>query len=322
MIATRAYDQISAPPPTPFLPVQSELQYLSRWEYAIQDGLKISSLDFEFRKDVTLGYKNNQPVLDFGFILSGTYIHRVKVPRLSKQKFVGNDGTSGIVYFPFSEGELVIPGQTFIRVIHIHLSLSIFHDLFSNETEYVPEGLKPILHGTVNQPYAFLTGMSLKVRSTLDSLIQGPSPGIPASLFYQGAALDLMAEQIARANNCPSHLETIRCDDQNQIIRARDLMIRDLVFPPTLKQLSKKTGLNINKLQQGFNLLYGISVNKYLQQCRMKEANRLFHETDMNVGQIAAAVGYTNASHFGSAYKKHFGILPKKHLNCIRERLV
>ncbi len=68
----------------------------------------------------------------------------------------------------------------------------------------------------------------------------------------------------------------------------------------------------MNKLQQGFRCLYGVSVFQYLQSFRVKEANRLFHETDMNVSQAAFAVGYTNVSHFSRAYKKHFNTLPKK----------
>jgi len=163
--------------------------------------------------------------------------------------------------------------------------------------------------------------MSLSVRSCLSRLINGPALGAPARLFYQGIALELIAEQIGRASLCPKDQEIIRCDNQKQIIHARELLIQDLTCPPSLKQLSQKIGLNRNKIQSGFNLLYGSSVNKYLQECRMKEANRLFHETDMNVSEVASDVGYTNASHFSSAYKNHFGILPKKHLSCIREHL-
>ncbi len=319
--AYHLHGHISDTIPPPFRSVRSKLQNWKHWEYVIQDGFWISSLNYEFRENVNLKYKIAHPVLNFGFILSGSYIHRVKITKLIEQKFIGSDGTSGIVYFPSPEGELIIPGQTPVHVVHIHLSVPFFHSIFCHEKECVPKGLKPILHGTLDQPYAFLTGMSLKVRSALTRLIKPPSPGVPTSLSYQGIALCLIAEQIARANSCSSNQEKIRCDNQRQLIRARDLLIRDLVSPPNLKQLAKKTGLNINKLQKGFNLLYGVSVNKYLQQCRMKEANRLFHETEMNVSQIASEVGYTNASHFSTAYKKHFGILPKRHLICIREHL-
>ena len=164
--------------------------------------------------------------------------------------------------------------------------------------------------------------MTLKVWSLLDRLMKGPNVGVPSNLFYQGIALELIAEQVARAKKCPQDQETTLCDNQSKIIYAKDLLTQDLSSPPKLKQLSRKIGLNINKLQQGFSLLYGVSVNKYLQQCRMKEANRLFHETDMNVGQIAAAVGYTNASHFSSTYKRHFGILPKNHMPSYQRAII
>ena len=321
MIASRTYGQISGNPPPHFLSVQNKLQYCNHWEYDIQDGFRISSLQFEFSKKVCLEYKNNQPVLNFGYILSGNYSHRILVPGHFEQTFAGDDGTSGIVYFPSSEGALIIPGKTVVHVVHIHISLPIFQDLFFDEKESVPGKLQALLQGRSNQPYTFITGMSLKIRSNLDRLMQGPPQGAPSSLFFRGTALELIAEQIARANTCQPEQEAIRCHNQSQIIHARKMLIQDLSDSPNLKQLSRETGLNPNKLQQGFNLLYGLSVNKYLQQCRMKEANRLFHETDMNVCQIAAAVGHTNASHFSSAYKKHYGILPKEHKSRIRKRI-
>ena len=155
-------------------------------------------------------------------------------------------------------------------------------------------------------------------RSTLDRLLEGPSHGAPASLFYQGIALELIAGQIARANTLPKCPGKMSFDDRDRVILARNLLVRDLSSPPCLKQLSRKIGLNMNKLQQGFYQLYGVSVFKYLRRYRMQEANRLFHETDMNVSQAASAVGYTNVSHFSNAYKKQFDILPKEHLTVIK----
>ncbi len=146
----------------------------------------------------------------------------------------------------------------------------------------------------------------------------GPVPGAPVRIFYQGIALDLLADQIARANAAKAPVTGMSLDDRDRVVQARDLLVRDLSSPPCIKQLARTTGLNMNKLQRGFRRLYGLSVFQYFQAFRIKEANRLFHETDMNVTQAAFAVGYTNVSHFSRAYKKHFNILPKKHLACIK----
>jgi AraC-like DNA-binding protein len=306
--------------PLPFKDSRGILSPGNRWECRIQDGFWLSCLDIEPGEKLRLKYEKDRPTLNFGFLLSGNYINHIKAPGLRGQKFSSHEGASGILYLSRQEGELVIPGQTHVRVVHIHLSLPVFRDLFHTEEASVPGGLKPVLNGPVERSYALRAGISPRVRLVLDRLLKGPSPGVPARLFYQGIALDLISAQIARVNGCPQYHEGLSYGDQEQVIHARDLLTRDLASPPCLKQLSKKIGMNMNKLQRGFHLLYGVSVFKYLQQYRMQEANRLFHETDANVSQAAAAVGYLNISHFSNAYKKHFGILPKKHLNRIKTR--
>lgn len=304
--------------PLPFLKPRGILKHRDRWEYRIQDGFWLSCLDIESGAKLRLEYEKDRPALNFGFILSGRYINRIKAPGLDEREFLNNEGASGILYLPRQDGELIIPGHTRIRVVHIHLSLSVFFDLFHTEASSVPKLLKPLLDGPVDRAYAFRAGMTMRVRSALDRLLKGPSPGAPARLFYQGIALDLIAGQIARANTLPNCPGKMGFDDRDRVVFARDLLVRDLTSPPCLKQLSRKTGLNMNKLQQGFYQLYGVSVFKYLRRYRMQEANRFFHETDMNVSQAAAAVGYTNVSHFSSAYKKQFDILPKEHLTILK----
>ncbi len=289
-----------------------------RWAYRIQDGFWVSCLDIQARQKLRLEYEKDQPTLNFGFILSGNYVNCFKAPGLNGEKLSSHAGTGGISYLSRQEGWLAIPAQTHVCVMHIHLSLQVFHDLFCTEEECVPQGLKPLLDGSIERSYTLRTGMPPGVRSDLDKLAKGPIAGAPPRLFYQGIALDLIAAQIAQANSCPPNRKRISYSDQDRVMHARDLLTRDLASPPCLRQLSRKVGLNMNKLQQGFHLLYGASVFKYLQQYRMQEANRLFHETDMNVSQAASAVGYTNISHFSNAYKKQFDILPKQHLMHIK----
>lgn len=289
-----------------------------RWAYRIQNGFWISRLDIESRQQIRLAYEKDRPTLNFGFILAGNYINRIKAPGLSRQEFSNHEGTSGILYLPRQEGELIIPGRTLIRVVHVHLSLPVFYDLFQVDRETVPDAFKPLMEGPVDRSCIYRAGMSMGMQSTLHRLVEGPSPETPALLFYQGIALDLIAGQINRANTQRRFPRPLPFDDHDRVVRARDLLIQNLSAPPCLKQLSRKTGLNMNKLQQGFYQLYGVSVFRYLHQYRMQEANRIFHETDMNVSQAASAVGYTNVSHFSRAYKKQFNILPKKHLTCIK----
>lgn len=298
----------------PFKNTSETQPHGSRWECQIQEGLSVSCLRIKSKHDLKLKYYIDQPALNFGFILSGRFAHQTKAPGLKEQEILGLSGTSGIMYHSRQDGALTFPSQTDNCIVHIHLSLPFLSNLFHADEGIVPKVLKPLLNAPVEKSYAVRLGMSPRVKSVLQRLVNGPPPGAPQQLFYHGIAIDLIVEQISRINSNPPKNLGLSNREQNRVIYAQKLLTHDLSNPPCLRLLSKMTGMNMNKLQQGFYQLYGASVFKFFKQYRMWEANRLFHETDMNVSQTASAVGYSNFSHFSNAYKKHFGILPKKHL--------
>nr|WP_320193147.1 AraC family transcriptional regulator [uncultured Desulfobacter sp.] len=287
-------------------------------EYKIQEGFSISLFDVASENDLRLSFEKDQPMVNFGFVVCGNFTNRIKAPGLNSKGFSNQAGSAGILFLPKQDGCLTVPGNQRVCLVHVHLSPTAFHSLFYPDRENLPNGLQSMMEGHRNKAWHFRSGLSTHAGDCLNRLITGPAPGAPTHIFYQGIALELLADQIARANTTKAQVSGMSLDDQDRVVQARDLLVRDLSAPPCMKQLSRTTGLNMNKLQQGFRRLYGLSVFQYLQSFRIKEANRLFHETDMNVSQAAFAVGYTNVSHFSRAYKKHFNILPKKHLSCIK----
>ncbi len=130
----------------------------SLWEYRIQDGLSLSCMQIKTEKQVRLEYEKDQPVLNMGFILSGKHVHQIKAPGLKGQEMLSDAGTCGIRYAPRQQGALVIPAATPVCLVHVHLSLPFFHELFHADGNAVPKNLKPILDGSVKHSYLFRTG--------------------------------------------------------------------------------------------------------------------------------------------------------------------
>ncbi|MBN2658985.1 MAG: AraC family transcriptional regulator [Spirochaetales bacterium] len=54
----------------------------------------------------------------------------------------------------------------------------------------------------------------------------------------------------------------------------------------------------------------GLNFTSYLAVLRMKEAERYLKETDMQIQDIASAVGYSHSQYFIRVFKKHFGESP------------
>lgn len=79
----------------------------------------------------------------------------------------------------------------------------------------------------------------------------------------------------------------------------------------TLEQLAEHVHLNKNYLARLFKQAYGKSPIRMLISLRMELARDLLTSTDMPVGDIASACGYTSAAYFTAEYKKQFGLTPK-----------
>ncbi|MEH2012800.1 helix-turn-helix transcriptional regulator [Nostoc sp.] len=70
--------------------------------------------------------------------------------------------------------------------------------------------------------------------------------------------------------------------------------------------------LSDRKLQRGFRELFGTTVFGYLHHHRMEQAQILLRYRDMQVSEVAHAVGYSHLGHFTEAFKRKFGITPKQ----------
>ena len=81
----------------------------------------------------------------------------------------------------------------------------------------------------------------------------------------------------------------------------------------SLEQLAKEAGMSVSRLTRGFRKLSGMSVHSYIIDKRLEHAALLLAEGRLNVSQTALACGYSNMSHFSSAFKKKYGVLPKEY---------
>ena len=98
--------------------------------------------------------------------------------------------------------------------------------------------------------------------------------------------------------------------EYQQLNHARNCLISDLTCPPTINCLAKQTGLNQSKLKKGFKQIFGKSIYAYFLAERMHKAKQLLAE--YSVTETAIMMGYSNISHFSSAFRKQFGVLPKE----------
>jgi AraC family transcriptional regulator len=99
-------------------------------------------------------------------------------------------------------------------------------------------------------------------------------------------------------------------DGKQKVIRAKELLLQNLDQQLTIKELAKLTGLNECYLKKGFKEMFGCTIYELYQQHRMEFAKTLLYQEHKTVKEVAYTLGYSNISHFSTAFKKHTGIKP------------
>jgi len=98
--------------------------------------------------------------------------------------------------------------------------------------------------------------------------------------------------------------------DREKIALAREILLKHIGEPLTIKELSRKAAINECYLKKGFKEMYGTTIFDFFQSQRMEHAKYLLYEKGLSVTDVSAILGYSSISHFSTAFKKHTGLKP------------
>lgn len=161
-------------------------------------------------------------------------------------------------------------------------------------------------------PYA---DANLRLAAPLQALgrqmLACPMQGALKRMYLSAKALELTALALGALQPAPaaSTPDGPSRADVERLHHARDLLLADLQHPPTLPELARRVGVNVNKLTTGFRQLFGCSVYACVREQRMAQAHALLAAGEMSVSEAAYACGYTD-SHFSKAFQRRYGVLP------------
>jgi CheY-like chemotaxis protein len=97
------------------------------------------------------------------------------------------------------------------------------------------------------------------------------------------------------------------------VYRAIDILLDEMVDPPSLIALAHRVGTNQTRLGREFQAHLGMSIFEYLREQRLVRARALLATTDLQVQQIADAVGFKRSANFATAFKLRFGMTPREY---------
>ena len=98
---------------------------------------------------------------------------------------------------------------------------------------------------------------------------------------------------------------------QVQIARqVMEIISADLSRRYSIESLAVQFGISPSSLKNYFRGVYGKNISAWLRETRMAAASAALREGNQPVAEIAASVGYENASKFSAAFKNFFGESP------------
>lgn len=98
--------------------------------------------------------------------------------------------------------------------------------------------------------------------------------------------------------------------DREKIMNARDILLKHIGEPITIRELSRKVAINECYLKKGFKEIFGTTIFDFYQSQRMEHAKYLLYEKGLSVTDVSLMLGYSSISHFSTAFKKHTGLKP------------
>lgn len=122
-------------------------------------------------------------------------------------------------------------------------------------------------------------------------------------LFLTGMELAVEAEPKRRLTR-----------SQIQIARdAHEYLAAHMGEHVTIGALARQFGTSQTQLKESFRLVYGMSVQGFICDRKMRAAAALLRDTDRKIADIAGEFGYANASKFSTAFQRVMGKTPAQY---------
>jgi AraC-like DNA-binding protein len=94
------------------------------------------------------------------------------------------------------------------------------------------------------------------------------------------------------------------------MLAARGYLAEHYAHPISLEEIAQALNISTFYLSHVFSQESEFSLFAYLTALRMQKARELLQAGEMNVSEVAAAVGYESSNYFSKVFRKHFGQPP------------
>ena len=203
-----------------------------------------------------------------------------------------------------------------VEVIVTPRTLATYLD---NESMTALVTLRHRLSSNLDLPYFHVGAVTPEMQMVLHQYLHCPYKGVMQTLYLESKAVELIVLKLAQIQHMAQEGDArethgtrrrLNFQDRERVYQVREILLSDIVHPPSLQQLADRVGIGDYKLKQDFRMAFGTTVFGYLRSHRLEQARQLLTNRTMNVSEVAQLVGYSSLSKFTAAFKRQFGVLP------------
>jgi len=282
----------------------------------LRPGIEIVLGDFHLTQRRNFCFFSSENVCELVFVLSGKFNNRIYS---LKEDVAITPLCAALWLTPRLEAQHDCFPDSDIRFVCVRIKRQLLSEIVGEYLRQVPEDFRLVLENKKDCLYCRFSRMTIPMQSAARQVFECPYEGVMKKLFLEGKALELISHLMEyHFGGKGKKGDTIPAQDKKLIEYARDILVENMEEPLSLSELARNSGINETKLTRGFRKVYGTSVFGYLRDFRLEKARMLIETGDMNVTEVAYAVGYSSPSHFTRIFTKAYDTNPRQYLNGFR----
>ncbi len=219
-------------------------------------------------------------------------------------------GTQNFKFDPQNEMRHRIAAHTPFHLIHFTVDPRYFLNFLPDEERWADE-LKLKIEKQERVFGNHSPAITLAQERALETILNCPLGGKLGEIMIETAITQIILIQMNIIFQQDPSIKSINKRDVEIAQGLKQHLTSNFLCDHTLEDLSKNFGTNTTKLMMLFKKNFGKSIFEFLSELRMDYAHKLLQD-EHAVTEVSRIVGYKNAHHFSTAFKKRFGICPSQ----------
>ncbi|MBS9464295.1 helix-turn-helix transcriptional regulator [Flagellimonas sp. 389] len=287
-------------------------------------GVKLIDFDVNFNKDIKLTHDTgNETPIEFIFISEGNlrYMQDVESEEVYLERY------QNIIISPKmrSKKTFVFPKKVNVRVNFIQVSKKQYAKKKNNNLDYLNDVLSSVFkEETYNLPYSHYGNFNLEIEDHLKKIRSLDGQGAVRTLNIEGRLNIILAMQILEQHKFENNStlpESLTKANIKKLHQLAGYVLDNIAEPLTIAALTSESGLSAKKLQSGFKMLYGKTVNEYIKNLKLEISRDYLKNTEYSVSEIVYRVGIKSRSYFSKIFSEHYGVLPTEYRAQLKGKL-